>query len=150
MMIKDRFTAGFISGVIAGLVMSVLDLLSYVLFTAKLVYIQWASMFIFGERFEGMAEAIVAQIGQLLFTGALGIIFVYLIKWSGSRHIYFKGVVFALIVWFTTYAIIVLFDIKELIPVRIETVLSNIVTVIIYGAVLALAFKKIYADNHSE
>ncbi len=150
MVIKDRFTIGFIAGVLGGVVMSILDYISLALGISEMLFIDWAAVFIFANRTDAFGELIVAQVGQLLFSGFTGILFAYLIIGVTSKYLYFKGVVHALLVWFFSYAIVVLFEVTPLTPVRLDTILSNIVSVIIYGLVLAVVHKKLYfsAGDH--
>ncbi len=144
MVVEDRFTIGFIAGVIGGVVMSILDYISYGLGIVGLLYIDWASVFILGHRFENVGEALVGQWGHLLFSGLAGIVFAYLVIGVSSRYLYFKAIVYAYLIWFFTYAAILLFDITALKAININTALSNMVTVGIYGLVLAYVHKRLY------
>lgn len=144
MHIKDRFTIGFIAGVIGGVVMNAGDYITLTLGVCKRLFIDWSSVFIFGEKTDALSETMVALFGQLIFSGMVGIIFAYLIVGATSKYLYFKGCIFALLVWFISYAVVVLFNINLLIPTGITTVVSNIVNVSIYGLVLAFVHKKLY------
>lgn len=144
MIIKDRFTIGFIAGVAGGIVMNAGDYLSSALGIVELQYKDWASVLIFGNRTDTIPEAVVALFGQLIFSGLVGIIFAYLIIGTTSKYLIFKGWVYSILVWFISYAIIVLYDVTSLIPVGIDTVLSHIVTVSLYGLVLAFVHRKLY------
>jgi Na+-transporting NADH:ubiquinone oxidoreductase subunit NqrB len=55
----------------------------------------------------------------------------------GSVNYLFKGCIYGLAIFFGSYAITLLYKVSPLIPVRVDTVLSNIVTSLIYGVVLA-------------
>jgi hypothetical protein len=144
MMIDDRFTAGFIAGIIGGAVASILDYISYGLGITKLLYIDWASVFILGHRFENIGEALLGQWGNLLFCGMAGVIFAYLVVGVTSKYLYFKAIAFAYMVCFFTNAMVFMFDMNALKPIGACTALSDIITDGIYGLVLAYAYLKFY------
>jgi hypothetical protein len=69
---RDRFVNGFIAGLLGGVVMSTLNLISfYILGIAELLYLDWASVLIFGYRFATLLEAVIGQIGQLFFAAMM-------------------------------------------------------------------------------
>lgn len=137
MNINDRLTRGVIAGIAGGIVMSVIDYIFYALGIVEVLYLDWAAVLIYGYRFNTTMEAVIAQFGQFLFSGIMGIIFAYLLPLVTSVNYLFKGMLFGLIVWFGSYALTLLFKVTPLIPIHADTVLSNIVTAIIYGLVLA-------------
>lgn len=143
MTLNDRVTRGFIAGVAGGAAMSVLNLLSYLLGIAEILYLDWAATLIYGYRYATAAEAAVAQAGQLFFCGLAGILFAALIPWMSSRNFYFKGIVWGLAIWFSVYAITALFKVSPLIPIKVDTVLSNIIGAAFYGLVLAWVMKRL-------
>lgn len=84
---------GFIAGIIAGLVLNTINFISYYLFHfAKLRYLDFAAIIIYGRKPVNTFEAVFAQLGQLAFTGFLGIVFAYLItKLLNSKNYLLKG-----------------------------------------------------------
>ncbi|MCW3489902.1 DUF6789 family protein [Dethiobacter alkaliphilus] len=145
---NDRFVNGFLAGLIGGVVMTVLNLISfYVLGLAQILYLDWASVLIFGYRFATTLEAVIGQIGQLFFAGVVGVLFAYLLAATTSRYYLIKGWVYGLVVWFGSYAITLLYDITPLNPIKPDTVISNMVTASVYGLVLAWSLKKL-TDRH--
>ncbi len=137
MNLNDRFTRGFLAGVLGGIVMSIFDFISFALGIVELLYLDWAAVLIYGYRANTILETVVAQAGQLFFSGIMGIIFAYLITVVGSANYLFKGCIYGLAIFFGSYAVTLLFKVTQLIPIRVDTVLSNIVTALIYGLVLA-------------
>jgi Na+-transporting NADH:ubiquinone oxidoreductase subunit NqrB len=135
--LNDRFTRGFLAGVLGGIVMSILDLISFALGIVELLYLDWAAVLTYGYRPNTILETVVAQAGQLFFSGIMGIIFAYLITVVGSVNYLFKGCIYGLAIFFGSYAITLLFKVSPLIPIHVDTVLSNIVTSLVYGVVLA-------------
>jgi hypothetical protein len=140
---KDRFTDGFIAGFLGGVAMSILNLISYFLGIAQILYLDWASVMIFGYRYSTLLEALIGQLGQLFFTATLGVIFAYILPVISSRYYLFKGWVFGLLVWFGSYAITLLYKVTPLIPIKPDTVISNVVTASVYGLVLAESLRRL-------
>lgn len=104
-------------------------------------FLDYAGIHIYGFKPKTIAEQIFAEITQLLFTGVLGAIFVYLLDKIKKRNIYFKGAIYGLFVWFLAYTITILFKLKPLDKISLESTLENFMASIIFGIVLALAYK---------
>ncbi|HHX77196.1 MAG TPA: hypothetical protein GX697_02455 [Firmicutes bacterium] len=134
---EDRFTNGFIAGLIGGIGMSILNLLSYYLGIAEVLYSEWGSVLVLGHRHATVTEALIGQASQLFFAAINGVLFAYLIAIISNRYYYFKGWVFGLVVWFGSYVITILYKLTPLTPLKPDTVISNIVTASVYGLVLA-------------
>lgn len=134
---EDRFTNGFIAGLIGGVIMSILDVISYFLGIVEVLYSDWGSVLVLGYRHATVAEVLIGQASQLFFAAINGILFAYLIAIISNRYYYFKGCVFGLTVWFGSYVITLLYKVSPLIPIKPDTVISNIVTASVYGLVLA-------------
>jgi hypothetical protein len=105
-----------------------------VLGIAELLYFDWASVLIFGYRFATLLEAVIGQIVQLFFASIMGILFAYLLPLTTSRYYLFKGWVYGLVVWFGSYAITTLLKLTPLIPIKPDTVMSNMVTASVYDS----------------
>jgi hypothetical protein len=142
--VKDRFVNGFIAGFIGGLAMSTLNFISfYILGISELLYLDWASVLIFGHRSATPLEAVIGQAGQLFFSAMVGILFAYLLPLTTSRYYLFKGWVYGLVVWFGAYAATTLFKVTPLMPIKPDTVMSNMVTASVYGLVLAEILRRL-------
>lgn len=137
--IRERFTRGFVAGVIAGAISSLADYISYLLGIGELLYIEWAAVLLYGYRVRTLGETIVAQLGQLFFSGILGVGFAYLLRAVNTENYLFKGVVYGITVWFAVHVIVKLFRVTALIPVGPDTLLSDLVTASLFGLVLAEA-----------
>ncbi len=120
--------------------MSVLNFISYSLGIAEILYLDWAAVLIYGYRFNTILEFVIAQFGQFVFSGMMGIVFAFLLSWVRSANYFFNDMLFGMVVWFGSYAITLLLEVTPLIPVHADTVLSNIVTAIVCGLVLAQSF----------
>jgi len=141
--INDRLTQGFISGLLAGVLLNLIDYISLSLNIVEITYLDWAGTILFGYQPNTLNEHILALLAQILFSGILGIIFAYIIPFVTSKNILLKGLLYALSSWFFIYAIAVLFKVQGLVTFRADTVISDIFTVSIFGISLAYFFKKI-------
>lgn len=134
--LKDRFTRGFIAGAGAGILTSVLNSLLYYLNFAKLRFLDFAAVMIFGHRPNNMGESLFAFIGQIGFYGLLGIVFLFIIPRISSSNLLLKSSIFGVTVWFSVYAVVVLYKIPELEVVSLSTALSNFIVASIWGVLL--------------
>ena len=134
----DRFTKGFISGIIAGLVFNLISLLSGFMGMSKLPIAAWTAIIIYGRTppFTPI-EIFIALVGNVFFTGILGCIFAYLLLGINRTHIYFKGIVYSIGVWFSIYAVTALFKLEGTLSLDLYTVLSNVIMSIVFGTGLA-------------
>lgn len=138
MILKDRFTLGFYSGVIAGLIMNALNLISYyVLNIATLRYLDFMAILLYGNKPMNAFDSILALIVHLGFTGMLGVVYVYIVPLIGTQNQMLKGLTFGLSVFFIAYLITTLFNMNGLTITPPYTAASNIITGSIYGLVLA-------------
>lgn len=70
--LKDRFTAGFLGGLVSGVAMNVIDHIFFALNYAQIRYLEWAGHIIYGRAPAGTGELATAQGVQLFFAGILG------------------------------------------------------------------------------
>ena len=102
---KDRITAGFLSGVAAGIAMNIIDWLGIIAGLYQERLLDWAAIIIFGRLPLTIVATVFAQLGQLFFAGFLGIIFAALLLKFTSGNYLLKGWLFGIIAWFSIYAI---------------------------------------------
>jgi len=141
--IRDRYTNGFVAGVIAGTVMSLLNILSFKLNFAQIRYIDFGAIITLGSQPNTFLEDIIGFSAHIAFTGLLGILFAYIIPIITSKHYLFKGVSFGIFVWFLTYTIPLLFKVPHLSKISASTALSNVITASVYGLILAYTLETI-------
>ncbi|MBU4554553.1 MAG: hypothetical protein Q8N93_10010 [Bacillota bacterium] len=106
-------------------------------------FIDWAGIFIFGHTPTNLPEAVFAQVGQLFFSGLVGIFFVYLLPQVTSRYYLVKGVIYAQFVWFGSYALSILFQVPGLRTISLESAVSDLIGSLVYGLVLAWVLRLI-------
>lgn len=139
--IEDRFTRGFVAGIIGGIAMNVVSFISIMLNIVKITYADWGGKMIFGQKPRHAMESLVGLLGQTFFCGILGILFAYLILVVSAKNMVFKGWVFGLTCWFLLYSLAVLANLTDISILYLDTALSDIVTTSVYGISLGLVFK---------
>lgn len=138
---KDRFTRGFIAGVIAGLISAAWNLGVYFLNLSTLRFLDFAAVLTYGRKTRVIWESVFSFVTTFFVFGALGIVFIYLITLITSENLMFKSFLFGVSAWFSFYAITLLFKIPELSRVSFLTTLSNFIGAAIYGIVLGYVLK---------
>ena len=146
---KDRFMAGFISGVIGGTIASLIDIfLVNNLSFGTTRYIDFASVIELGKTVEGWGEAIFAQLGQSLFSGFLGIGYAYLLKWTGGNYPKSKALIYAAGTWFLIFASVRIGRIPNLPKnVPLSTSMENYIAALIFGLITSYVFTKLNKDE---
>jgi len=140
--ITDRFTRGFIAGLIASIPVTIVNLVSHYLFQT-ISYAHFAAIMIFGHTFESTLELLFAIGCVIFFEAGLGGIFAYLITGLTSKNLLFKGWIFGLAVWFISYVITLLFKVPGLAVLPLKSSCSNLISSSIYGLVLAYILMKL-------
>ena len=142
---KDRFTNGFVSGFTAGLVPWAINWSLQALDINTVVWVDFMGLFILGRGPQDVAEIIYMLIMQFGFFGVLGVVFALIVPLISSRRLIFKGAVFGLSVWFILFSLPTLFQIGQLEVFPLKTVLVHSVSSILYGVALAFILK--WVDN---
>ena len=135
----DRLMRGFTAGVLGGTAMNLWSLIIVIpIFNWEIIrFIDWSAVLLFGDLPRSHVEGITAFLMHLVFTGALGIVFAFLIPHVTSRAYLFKGALYGLISTFIFYAIPGLFQKPIITEHSMATVASNTVGGLIFGLVLA-------------
>lgn len=139
---NDRLTEGFFSGLIAGVVMDSVHAISYFLGINELTFFDWSGNVVLGHRPHTLWEFLQALAVQIFFTAFLGIVFAYVIPKFKSTNILFKGWIFSLVAWFILNSLALLFRINSMLPRRVDTATADVVTVSLYGIVLAYVYTR--------
>ena len=141
MTIKDRLTRGFVSGIVAGIVQDSLDYTANLANISKVKYLDWVGIILFGSKPNNLGETLLALGGEIIFSGVSGIIFAYLIIRITNKNIIFKGWLFGVTIWFTTYVIMTLFKVRGLEAMDFSTAASDLFTSSLYGILLAYTLR---------
>lgn len=139
---KDRFMNGVVAGILAGVVSALTDyLVVNGLRIGSVRFVDFAGVFIYGERPHGLHEVIFAQIGALLFHGLLGAIFSYLLVHITSKYYLIKSILYGLLIWFAIYAIVTLFRVPFLVNTPFNAAVKDTVIAGLFGLVLGIVYR---------
>lgn len=140
---ENRFERGFIAGVIGGLIMNSWSFISgYIRFT-DIRIVDWSGIMFFGHTPPfTLIETIVALGLQLGFSGFLGVVFAFLIPMITKQNLYFKSLVFGAAIWFFIYGVITLFQVPGTVPISVGTVVSNLLSALLFGLGTAFYLKQ--------
>jgi len=148
MILRDKFTRGFIAGMTGGLVANTASLLFGFLGLTTLRFADWTAIITLGKAPPfSTGEILFALAANIGFMGILGIVFIYLIPLIKSTNLLFKGWIFSTFIWFLIYSVTALFKVEGTMPLPLTTALANVVTTSIYGLVLAQVSEKEFVKN---
>ncbi len=134
---EDRFTRGFFAGFLAGVIQAAYNLLANYLRITTVSWFSVAGVLIYGHRPRTTAEEIFSWLIAMGFSGAMGVLFAYLLPQVTSHQYHFKGIFFGVAVWFVSFALTVLFRIPGLSQVDFASALTNFVGACIWGVLTA-------------
>lgn len=135
--VKDRFSLGFVSGLIAGTAMTLLNYIFIYTTPAHTRYADFVGIMLLGTKPNSLGERIIATIAHLFLGGILGSIFSYLILLISSRNLLIKGTVYGTLVFFILFSLGVIFKIPSLEKTPLVTVITKGIGSAFYGFVLA-------------
>lgn len=141
--VKDRISAGFFSGIIAGLAMNIVDWSGYIFNFYDERLLNWASVVTLGRLPNTLGETIFAQIEQIFFTGFLGIPFAYILLKIKSGNLLMKGWIYGILANEAIYAIAILYRIPNLETHTFAATISHAISASIYGLVLAYVLNRL-------
>lgn len=140
---KKIFIWAFLSGLAAGIIMALFDIILTGLNFVKHSYYDWAFALISGNTANSWAEIIIGQLSHLVFAASLGVLFIYLIKSFKTENLIFKGWFFGIFIWFGVHVIVNLFDFQPLRHIPLSQIISDFFTASVFGIVLSWVVKKI-------
>ncbi|CUH95855.1 putative membrane protein [Propionispora sp. 2/2-37] len=133
----DLFTRGLTSGVLSGIILNIFSFISESLGITTLPMATWTAIIIFGRTPPfSFSETIFAMLGNLMFTGLLGVVFAFLVPVITKEKLYLKGWFFSTVVWFIIYAVTTLFKVEGTMSLELNTVVSNAVSASVFGVFL--------------
>jgi hypothetical protein len=141
--VKDRISAGFFSGIIAGLAMNMVDWLGYILNFYDERLLNWASIITLGRLPNTLGETIFAQIEQIFFSGFLGIPLAYILLKITSGNLLLKGWIYGVLANEAIYAIAIALRLPGLETHSFNATISHAISASVYGLVLAYVLKRL-------
>ncbi len=142
-MFKDRISVGFISGLIAGAAMIVIDWGGYLLGLYNERLLNWASTITLGRLPNTAFEVVFTQLEQILFSGFMGIPFAYVLLKLTSKNLLLKGWIYGVFVQEVTYALAIAFRLPNLEVHTFNATISHLLSASVYGLVLAYVLKRL-------
>jgi uncharacterized membrane protein YagU involved in acid resistance len=143
--LKDRFSHGFVSGILAGLIPFVFNFGSRALGFTTLVWADFMGLFLLGRRPDTTSEWAFSISVQFVFLGILGALFALILPYIPSKRHLLKGALFGTTVRFTLFSLPYLLQLSELKSVSLNTAVSNLIGSALWG--IALAFILKWIDN---
>lgn len=139
MIIKDKVITGVIVGLLADMVkLSV----NYVLYLFKLTpVVFWqitATKFLDKDDLYKPIAYFIGGIADITVSAALGVLFVYIIHFVGSKYLFIKGVGYGFLIWVGIFGTLLGQSVKGKIPQEPAGILVTIIAHFFFG--LALSF----------
>ena len=131
--VDDRFTRGFLAGVLAGIPTFIFNVGSSLLNLTTVLWLDIMAIFLYGREPLTLGEMAFASLTTFGFVGALGAVFAYLLTGLSHENIIFKAWVFSVAVGFSTFAITQLFAVPEMAFVPLQTVALNFAGASVWG-----------------
>jgi hypothetical protein len=141
----DKFINGFIAGIIAALITGPISFAAKHLNLTELELADFSGILALGKVPESLAEMIFSSVLDLMVSGALGIIFAFLVPYIGSRYLWFKGWFVLGALWFIYYPLIIIGMLQE-IDINVQTHVINGIIAGFFGLVLAMAYSRLHRD----
>jgi uncharacterized membrane protein len=136
----DRFTRGFILGVISSAIKDAINLLDYYVFhITNIRYPDFMASLVFGRHIKSMFELIICQILELGYEGILGIMFIYLAyRTHNKRNLWFKGFIFGTTAYIINYTLGAFYKLPVMQLVDAKSVISQVLTSAIFGVLMGM------------
>ena len=139
---KDRFTQGFMAGIMGWLPQMLFSITMYGIHLAKFRFMDYASAIVFYHRPpKDLFELIFAELVVVIFSGVLSIVFVFLLRLVNNVNVLFKGWLYGVACWFIIYSITVLYKMENIYKlVDPKTTFINFIAASIWGLGIAWSF----------
>lgn len=144
---KDKVLFGFLAGLIAHFFDTIFSLTVYYLGMSTHRFQDFGAILSFGYRPTNGWESVFAELIVFIFSGFLGILFVYLLPVIKLRYIFFKGWLLGVGAWFFIIVLVTMFSVQGLNIINSITVFLNFLGASIYGVALGLITKRFFVQN---
>lgn len=144
---NDRFVNGFFAGIIAAFVTGPLGFAAKHFNWAELQFADFAGLLSLGKVPHTLAENIFATAVDTMVSGALGIVFAYLVPFIGSGYLLFKGWFLTGAFWYIYYPLITIVALED-ITINVQTHAINAFLAGLFGLVMARAFYWLYPEGN--
>ncbi|WP_408956262.1 hypothetical protein [Natroniella sp. ANB-PHB2] len=135
---KDRFTRGFIAGIIAGIAPFIINFGAQMLNLSTLVWSDFMGLFLLGNKPEGVLPMVFAVISQFILVGLMGVLFAFLITLFSSENYLLKSWLFGITIWFSAYFLTFLFRLPGIKEIPIKTAITHAIGSSLWGITIGL------------
>lgn len=134
----DRFTRGFTTGIISGLVMTLLNMSLGLIGIRILSWLDWMAVILFDHAPPfSFGESFLAFLAMPIFYGTAGAVFSLLLPLITNRNLLLKGWLWGVSIWFLLDGITSIFKIEQLTHLSVVDSTVGYVTASFYGLFLA-------------
>ncbi len=141
---KDPILFGTVIGLLANVVKLTVNYLAFWFgFTEVVFWRLTATNFLAQEFLFDPLALVVGAVGDLVVAATLGVIFIYLLKFCGSKYLWFKAIGFALLAWVGLFGTLLGSQVEAKVPQTVSGVLVTIVAHSVFGLALAYFTKRI-------
>lgn len=138
---RDRFTRGFLSGIIAVIPVFVFSLIASLFKWTTLRWADFAAILIYGHKSTNLGEEIFSILGVFFLCGTLGIVCAFIIPKISSSNYLLKSWVFSMAFWFLAFVITLFYKVPGLLIIPYKTAVSNFIEATIWGFSLGYCLK---------
>jgi len=140
---KDRVSAGFLAGIIAGIAMNIVDWIGSGIGLYEERLLNWSAIALYGRLPINAIEIVFAQISQLFFSGFIGLLIASMFLRLTSENYLVKGWIFGVLAWFGLYALSSAMRLPTLETHEFNAVFSHFISASIYGIVFVLVLNRL-------
>ena len=83
----------------------------------------------------------IGAVADITVTASLGIIFVFLVHFSGTRYLYLQGIGYGLLIWVALFGTLLGQSVHEKMPQTASGIVVTILAHFFFGAALAFFYK---------
>jgi hypothetical protein len=149
MVIRDRFTRGWISGACGGLIGGIISFLLFWTGLSQLRLTDWTAILVFGRTPPfSLADQIYALFVLGGSSGIIGILFVFIVPLITDKNLYFKGWIIYLIPWWIIYLLTALAKTEGTLNLSVLTALSDGISTSIAG-IASVYFHRLFEPKSS-
>ena len=138
---KDRFTRGFLSGIIAGIPTAIFALLGNLFKWTTIRWVDFAAILIYGRKSINLIEYIFSVMAVFFICAMLGVIIAYIIPRISSTNYLLKCFAFGELFWFFAFVVTFLFRVPGLTMIPGKSAISNFIMSAIWGLSLGYCLK---------
>jgi Na+/proline symporter len=134
---------GYIAGVISGLVPFTINSTTKAFDLNTVLWMDYFSKLFLGRTAATALESVYFIIIQFLFLGLLGSFFAMLIPKVTKKFLWFKGIIYGLLIWFVLFTLPYLLEHSQFEHVSIKTPIVHTLAATLWGLTLAVVLEKV-------